>query len=369
MTTCTEIWVDRSDYRNTKVVTEPLRPPEGGEVVVAIDKFGLTANNVSYAVSGDLIGYWKFYPAPDNWGKVTVWGCADVVESRCAEIAVGERLYGFFPMSSHTILQPGKIRDDSFIDVAPHRKELPGTGLYSSYRRTQAEPDIVRQFEDERCLLFPLIATGYVLYDYLVDNNFFGAQQVVVGSASSKTGFSLAMLLHDDPAVSQKVIGVTSERNAPFVESLACCDQIITYGNETDIDSSLPTAYIDMSGDVNLTRALHTHLQDNIVESAMVGASHWESGGKAGELPGAKPTFFFAPAQIAKRDKEWGPGALMMKAMEATFTISGKIKNNLTVEWSTGAEAVDQSWQNLLDNKVPGSVGIMATLLPERSKL
>ncbi|WP_372783464.1 DUF2855 family protein [Litorivivens sp.] len=363
MTPCTELWVDRSNFRKTKIVNEPLRSIDNGEIVVAIDKFGLTANNVSYAVSGDFIGYWKFYPATDNWGKVTVWGCADVIESRSDDIAVGERLYGFFPMSSHTILQPGKVRDDSFIDIAPHRKELPGTGLYSTYRRTQNEPEIVQQFENERCLLFPLIATGYVLYDYLIDNNFFGAEQVVIGSVSSKTGFGLATLLHDDPNVSQKIVGVTSERNAGFVDSLGCCDQIVTYGNETEIDPSVPTAYVDMSGDVKLTQALHNHVKENIVESSMVGASHWEEGGKAGELPGAKPTFFFAPAQIAKREKDWGPGVLMMKAMEATFTISGKVKNIIQVEWSTGAEAVDQSWHNLLDNKVPGSVGIMASLV------
>nr|WP_246864499.1 DUF2855 family protein [Spongiibacter thalassae] len=357
------MWVDRSNFRKTKIVNVPLRALDAGEITVAIDKFGLTANNVSYAVSGDFIGYWKFYPATDNWGKVTVWGCGNVIESRSEDIAVGERLYGFFPMSSHTILQPGKVQEDSFIDVAPHRKELPGTGLYSSYRRTQHEPDIVQQYETERCLLFPLIATGYVLYDYLVDNNFFGAQQVVVGSASSKTGFGLATLLQNDLTVTQKVIGVTSERNAPFVESLKCCDQIVTYGNEADIDPSLPTAYVDMSGDIKLTRALHGHIKNNIVESAMVGASHWEDGGKAGELPGAKPTFFFAPGQIAKRDKEWGPGVLMMKAMEATLSISAKVNNIIHVEWSQGADAVDQSWHNLLDNKVPGSVGIMATLL------
>ena len=34
-----------------------------------IEKFGLTSNNVSYAVSGDVIGYWGFYPAEDNWER------------------------------------------------------------------------------------------------------------------------------------------------------------------------------------------------------------------------------------------------------------------------------------------------------------
>lgn len=366
MTSCTELWVDKSDFRKTRVVTDELRGVEEGEILVAIDKFGLTANNVTYAVMGDAIGYWKFYPAPDNWGKVTVWGCANVIESRCKDIEVGERLYGFFPMSSHAILQPGKIRRDNFRDIAPHRKELPGSALYSNYRRTQREPDIVQQFENERCLLFPLMATGYVLYDYLVDNDCFGANQIIIGSVSSKTGFSLATLLHDDPLVSAKVIGLTSERNKGFVEALGCCDQIVIYGSESGIAPDLPAAYIDMAGDTKLTQTLHNHLRDNIVESAMVGASHWEDGGSMGELPGAKPTLFFAPAQIAKRDKEWGAGELTAKAMQATMTISERAKRHMQIEWSLGAEAVQQSWHNLLDNKVPGSTGIMASLLAQQ---
>jgi hypothetical protein len=363
MTNITELWIDRINYRKTKVVTEAARALKPREVLVAIDKFGLTANNVSYALSGDMIGYWKFYPAQDNWGKVPVWGCANVVESQCDEIPVGERLWGFFPMASHTILQPGKIAPDHFRDIATHRADLPGPTLYSSYRRTQAEPLFVQQFENERCLLFPLFATSFVIYDYLVDNEFFGAKQVIVGSVSSKTGFGLAMMLADDPAVTQTIVGVTSGGNKAFVDSLGCCDQVVLYGNESQVNNTIPSAYVDMSGDVKLTTALHTHIGENILESCMVGGSHWESGGKTGKLPGAKPTFFFAPGQIAKRDKEWGPGVAMMKAMEASFKVTSKVKDSVQVEWINGAEAVNASWQDLLDNKVPGSKGIMASML------
>jgi hypothetical protein len=31
-------------------------------VLVAIERYALTANNVSYALSGEQIGYWKFFP-------------------------------------------------------------------------------------------------------------------------------------------------------------------------------------------------------------------------------------------------------------------------------------------------------------------
>src|SRR3712207_7802692 len=46
------------------------------------DRFGLTANNVTYAVMGDAIGYWSLFPASeDGWGRVPVWGYGDVVAS------------------------------------------------------------------------------------------------------------------------------------------------------------------------------------------------------------------------------------------------------------------------------------------------
>ena len=43
----TQLWIDRKDIGTTKQVTSVLPALGEGEVLVAIDKFGLTANNVS----------------------------------------------------------------------------------------------------------------------------------------------------------------------------------------------------------------------------------------------------------------------------------------------------------------------------------
>jgi hypothetical protein len=342
-------------------VTRTLPELAAGEVLVAIDKFALTANNVSYAVSGDSIGYWGYYPAEEGWGKVPVWGCGDVIESACEEVPVGERLWGFFPMASHAVLQPGKVREDQFVDAAAHRQQLPA--LYNAYRRTLAEPAMLRDLENERCLLFPLFITSYVLSDYLIDNAFFGAGQVLVGSVSSKTGFGLAQMLHKDPAVSQRVIGLTSAANRKFVDALGCCDEVIVYGEEQRLDTTVPAAYVDMSGDAQLTRTLHGLMGDNMAASVMVGATHWEAMGDAGELPGARPAFFFAPAQIAKRDKDWGPGVVMMKAAEAAAGVAELVKQQLTIEWTEDVADLASLWVELLDNRVSPDRGLMISLL------
>ena len=360
MTNCTQLWVDRSDIRQTLQMTTELPALGEGQILVAIDKFGLTANNVSYAVTGDSIGYWKFYPAKDNWGVVPVWGCANVIQSNCADIPVGERLWGYLPMASHAVLTPGHIHSDYFVDITEHRLELPP--IYNQFRRTHAEPEFLQTMENERCLLFPLFMTSYLIYDYLIDNNFFGAEQVVIGSASSKTGFGLAQMLHNDQSVSQSVIGLTSSGNFDFVKSLGCCDQIVLYSNEDQINASVPTAYVDMSGDVRLTTSLHQHIRDNMVESCMVGASHWQDTGRVGELPGARPRFFFAPGQIEKRNKEWGAGVAMAKAMTASADVATRVADDISVEWIDGVASLAKQWVRLLDNQIAPSTGLMVAL-------
>jgi len=364
VTNYTELWVNRDDFRSTKIAQRENPPLSDGEIRVSIDKFGLTANNVSYALTGDMIGYWKAYPvnSEDNepWGRVPAWGCADVIESNCDDIAVGERLWGFFPMASHAVLKAGKVKPERFLDISEHRRAL--ATLYNTYRRTDAEPELVKQFENERCLFLPSLGTSFIVYDYLVDNHLFGAEQVLIGSASSKTGFGVAKMLRSDANVDPKLVGITSPGNRDFVEGLGCFDQVVLYGEEDQIDASKPTAYIDMSGDVRLTTAVHKHVGENVVCSSLVGASHWEQGGEVGELPGAEPTFFFAPTQFAKRQKEWGESVLMMKAMQTSFAVAADIKKLMSIEWINDPKTLQKTWLDLLDNRVPASRGLMVSL-------
>ena len=74
MTQITELWTNRADLRNTKIVTRTAPELAEGEILMKIEKFGLTANNVSYAITGDSIGYWGYFPADETWGKVPAWG-------------------------------------------------------------------------------------------------------------------------------------------------------------------------------------------------------------------------------------------------------------------------------------------------------
>lgn len=359
-TSRTEIRVLRSDLRVTEIHESPIAPLAEGEVLLRVDKFALTANNVTYGFAGDLIGYWRFFPTGEPWGILPVWGFGDVVASRCPEVHEGERLWGFLPMASHVVLQPGNLKPDAFDDVAAHRASLPG--IYNRYQRTAQDPPEMQALEDARCLLVPLFTTSYVIHDFLADNAWFGARQIVILSASSKTGFGLAHLVAHDPAKPVRVVGVTSPGNVAFVQSLGTCDSVLTYDSLQTIDASLPTIVVDMAGSGAVLAAVHEHVRDNVVYSCSVGATHWTDAGTPRGLPGAAPTFFFAPGQITKRDHDWGPGEILRRAFAASAAIAGASAGVLHIEHVRGAASVKRELDDMVAGKTAPHRGLMLGL-------
>jgi hypothetical protein len=104
MTEITTFQVARDDLSKTRFVSAPVGALQPGEVLLKIDSFAFTANNITYAETGVVLKYWQFFPAPEGWGVIPVWGFADVVESRHEALTPGERLYGYWPMATHAVL-------------------------------------------------------------------------------------------------------------------------------------------------------------------------------------------------------------------------------------------------------------------------
>jgi hypothetical protein len=68
------------------------------------------------------------------WGRIPVWGFGTAVQSLPPGVAVGEQLYGYFPMASHVVLSPTRPTEAGFMDSAPRtvaRGLQPGTTLHS----------------------------------------------------------------------------------------------------------------------------------------------------------------------------------------------------------------------------------------------
>ena len=328
------ILVDQSDITQTSMDERPPATLEEGQARLHLRRFALTANNVTYAATGFVIGYWKFFPSGvEGKGLVPVWGFAEVVESRSDHLAVGERLYGFFPLAEQLVMSPEAAGSNVIVDAAEHRANLPP--VYNRYVRSR---DKGLRDEGLQSLLQPLLATSYLLCDWLEDNEFFNAEQVIVGSASSKTGLGLCKFLAELSPRPVRIVGLTSAGNRAFVESLGACDSVVSY-EDIELLDKVPSVYVDMAGNGAVKARLHSHLDTVLRHSSAVGTSHWDQFQPKQALAGPKPEFFFAPSQIEKRRADWGPGVIEGKISEAWKRIARDAETWLDLCNHEGLEA------------------------------
>ena len=357
--------VQRDRLGETRLVTELLPDLEPGEALLRVDAFALTANNITYGVAGDSIGYWQFFPAQGGaeggWGRIPVWGFGDVLRSTVDGLAEGERFYGYFPMAGHLTLKPQRITDHGFSDGSAHRAALPP--VYNHYTRTRMDPAYRPEHEAMQMLFRPLFTTSFFLDDFLDDNNFFDAKTVVLSSASSKTAFGLAWLLHRNRGDRCRVIGLTSAGNAGFVESLGCYDQVLAY-DDLEALPVTPSVFVDMAGNAGLRARLHHHYGDRLAYSCSVGATHWEAARITGNepVPGPRPTMFFAPSQIQKRAREWGGAGLAERTAAAWKPFVEVAEGWIDVRRERGAKAVETVYLEVLHNRATPKDGFILSL-------
>ncbi|WP_260761875.1 DUF2855 family protein [Mycobacterium sp. SMC-4] len=354
--------VRREDIRRHRWTTtqHELIP---GAVRVGIDLFALTANNVTYATFGDAMGYWQHFPTGDPaTGAIPTWGFGTVTQSRCGGVDVGERFYGYFPIADEVILHPDDVSTAGFTDGAEHRRSLPA--VYARYERCTSDASYVAEREPQQALLRPLFSTSFLIDDFLYDNGYFGADTVVLSSASSKTAYGTAFCL-SQRRVSDRVpvVGLTSPANTDFTRALGCYDDVLTY----DAISSLPetpSVYVDFSGDSTVRSAVHRRLADHLAYDCAVGVTHWDAEGptfSADALPGPAPALFFAPDQATKRAEEWGTAGLRERLAVAWTAFMAPVTRPdapwLTVVYGQGRAAVEDCYTTLLDGRIPAREG------------
>ena len=346
-----DLLVDRADLSHTELVGATDVDPAPGQVVLEVDRVGMTANNVTYAVFGDAMHYWDFFPVEDGaFGRVPLWGFADVAKSAVADVAEGTRVYGYFPTSSHLVVEPTKVDGHGFRDGSAHRQHLPTP--YNGLTTTTADPAYDAQLEDLQVLYRPLFMTSFMLADFLQDNGCFGADAVVISSASSKTSYGTAYLLDGIER-----IGLTSERNREFTQSLGCYDEVVTYDEVVSMPASR-AVYVDVAGDTALRRAVHERLEP--VYSAVVGAAHHDAppdDPSTEPLPGGPPTFFFAPDQMRKRYEDWGPDGVEERHADAWSRFAPVVAQWVDVVLGEGPEALRAAWLETLAGDTPPRVG------------
>ncbi len=348
--TATSFLVRKDDLHKTEFFPAPDAATvelATGQVLLAVDSFAFTANNVTYAVFGDAMRYWNFFPAPDGWGTVPVWGYANVARSSHPGIAAGERVFGYLPMSTHFVVTADNVSAGSFLEVTEHRRDLPL--IYNQYTRCAGDPGYDASTEAEASLFRVLFLTGWLIDDFLADQGFFGAKSLVISSASSKTSIGLAFNAHQHGRDKLEVVGLTSKANKAFVEELGCYHRVVTYDDIQSLDASVPSVFVDMAGDRDVTTAVHRHFGDSLKYSCSVGGTHHGNLAFGVEVPGPVPTLFFAPSQVEKRIADWGPAGLQQKMAEGWAKFLPKVKGWITVDRRKGRDAIAQVYKDTLD--------------------
>jgi hypothetical protein len=328
VTTLTQLQSDKSALERTRIVATELAQLEPGEALLAIDRLAVTANNVTYAAFGEVphLRYWSFFPTgAEGWGHMPAWGFANVVASTVPGLEVGERFYGYWPIASHLIVQPVRVTERGFYDGTPHRLEL--TSAYNHYQRIRTDAAYRAGQEDYQALLRPLFITSFMLADFLEDNDFFGAQQLVFSSASSKTAYGTVFCLQDRPKVT--LVGLTSASNQRFVEGLGCYQRTLEYDALSSLDAKVPALYVDFSGDNGLRQRVHEHFGSSLMHSCYAGSAQSQDhiSKSKQELPGPKPQPYFAPYQIKKRNADWGAAEVTRKFNEAQLAFFSRVSD------------------------------------------
>lgn len=352
----------KTNLQQTRFIDSDLAPLQNGEVRMAVQRFALTANNITYAAFGNAMNYWKFFPTSDEaWGNIPAWGFADVSESSCAGVAMGERFYGYYPMASHVTLLPDRATDHGFCDAAPHRAAL--HPVYNQYVASRSDPLYSAGTENIQALLRPLFVTSFLIDDFLADNQFFNAPTLLLSSASSKTAYGTAFQLAQRKGI--RVIGLTSKPNVAFCESLGCYHQVLTYEQLDQLASDTPCTYIDFAGNSGLRMRIHSQFA-NLQYSCSIGGTHVKELGGGKDLPGVRATLFFAPAQIKKRSADWGAAGLRDRLNAAWQAFTAQVLQPhaawLVVQEHKGIASFDAVYQNVLQGNGDPRVGHVMTL-------
>lgn len=360
-----QLQVNRDIFLKNRIVETPNTALDlkKGEILLAVDSFAYSANNITYAVAGDTLGYWNFFPPMGEntarWGVIPVWGFANVVASKAKGIPIGDRLFGYFPTAKYVKMTPVAITEKRFIDGVAHRSKLPQG--YNLYQRVHPKKNEDPALDRERMLLFPLLTTAFCLWDGLKEAGWYGAKQILILSASSKTSCGLGYALQAD-AASPTVIGMTAAHNHAKVKSLGIYEECLTYDTITQVANDLPTVIVDMSGNTKLLAALHTHLGDNMKFTINVGLTHWTNAKPQQGILRERSSFFFAPSHIQKRLKDWGTDGFEQKTTAFLTKTAAKTRTWLKFKQINGLDELEAIHPAVCQGAIQPDEGLIVVL-------
>ncbi|KAL0068332.1 hypothetical protein AAF712_004719 [Marasmius tenuissimus] len=243
-------------------------------VLLKMDRFGFSANNVTYQALGEhpSLRYYDFYPAPDNpeekvsektHGVVPVWGFATVLVSSHPKIRAGERLYGYFAPAKYILLPIDPTDINKFAMYVPRPQFPPDRRLYHQIIRCSTDPLYTEDTEDLQMIYRPLFWTSYWCEDWLACSGYHGGcDNILISSASSKTAFCFAYCVRkraaqDGSTSNIRIIGLTSKKNVAFTKKLGLYHEVYDYDSFTSAiqgGKGKRWIYVDVAGNDDFNR-------------------------------------------------------------------------------------------------------------------
>lgn len=277
------LMVRKSNPAEMRLDAAPAEGPlADGEVLLRLDRFALNTIPLPVPSRTGAVDAWGVFPTePQDHGLVPVWGFGDVLDSRAAGIAPGARVFGCFPMADTLRVHAGDISDHGFVDVSPGRQAV--RAVYRRYALCAADPHYDPALEHIAVLFQSLFVATCDAMAFLKEEAYFGARQLVVSCASSSS----------DPGWVWCLGALTDEDHEVTMTLQGYCDAVYSYGEVERLPADDRTLYVDLSGDPQQRRRIHTYFGDKLVYSCVVPPRADVSVAESGEpLPGPKPVVF-----------------------------------------------------------------------------
>lgn len=334
---------------STRVVTEDVGEPGPGQIALEVEAFGLSSNNTTYALLGDVLGHWRPFPAEDGWGRVPAWGVARVTGGDPSVAPVGARFVGYLPMATRFLLTGASTATGLEVTSSERAGMLP---MYRRMRRIDTDPTWDDELVGVELQLLPAVPPAALLSRDLLE---LGPSQVVISSASSKTGLALARTLREEGV---RTIGLTSAVRLADVAATGAFDEVVAYDGIGTVRGVEGTVHVDISGDPAITRAVHDHLGTALSRSVAVGGSHRAAADGAvppvADLPGPAPVRFHVGQREIDLAVEIGEVAVQRRIAETRAALVGWAATWLPLEVTTGLDEAQEAWRRVARGDLPG---------------
>lgn len=303
--------------------------------VLEVDRFSLAANNLGYAMLGDVLRSWDAYPSPaPGWGRVPVWGAAQVLEAPAGLAAVGATVTGYLPMATHAVVRVERRRSALMAVDEPRSAMLP---IYHRLALDGTDPGWSDHHRDVDTVMLAVFRFAALLADDLRRS---GVGEVVVSSASSRSAAALSHLL-DGHGI--EVTGLTSARNEAAVKTFDTYRPVLTYDRIDELATDGNAVYVDLAGAGDVTSAVGERLGARLVGSIVVGGTHLRSW--PAEFPSA--TVFNTGDREVEVVAERGEEEVENLYRTARGTLVAWAASWLRVTTKHGVGAAGETWRDI----------------------